>query len=38
MLNFIKILPEGAEFDAGGRTDGHDEASSHFAQFCERGL
>jgi len=33
----MKICPVGAElFLAGGRTDGHDEANSRFAQFCER--
>jgi len=34
--NFIKFLPLGAElFHAGGRTDRHDETSSHFLRFCE---
>jgi hypothetical protein len=38
--NFMKIRPVGAGlFFAGGqtdgRTDGHDEVSSHLSQFCE---
>jgi len=33
--NFMKIRLVGAEFFRGdGRTDGHDEANSHFSQFC----
>jgi hypothetical protein len=37
ILNFTKIRPVGAElFHAGGRTDGHDEATSRLSQFCER--
>ena len=33
----MKIYPVGAElFHADGRTDRHDEANSHFSQFCER--
>jgi len=36
-VNFIRIRPMGAElFRAGGQTDGHEEASSRFSQFCER--
>jgi len=40
MSDFMKILPVGAElFREDGRTEGqadrHDEASSHFSQFCE---
>jgi hypothetical protein len=32
----MKIRPVVADFfDAGGRTDGHDEANSRFFQFCE---
>jgi len=35
--NFMKIRAIGAElFHADGWTDGHDEANSHFSQFCER--
>ena len=41
--NFMEICGVGAELvHANGRTDGqtetdkHDEASSHFSQFCER--
>jgi hypothetical protein len=35
--NFTKTRPVGAElFFAGGQTDGHKEADSHFSQFCER--
>jgi hypothetical protein len=35
--SFIKIRPVGAElFHADRRTDGHDEANSHFSQFRER--
>ena len=36
--NIIKIYYLGAElFHAGeGRTDRHDEANSHFSQFCKR--
>ena len=34
--NFMKIREIGAEmFHADGRTDWHDEADSHFSQFCE---
>jgi hypothetical protein len=41
--SFIKIRPVEAElFHADkrrdGMTDGHDEANSHFSQFCERAL
>ena len=37
MSNFMKIRPVGAKlFHADGRTDGHDEPSSFFLQFCER--
>jgi len=33
----MKIRPLEAElFRADGRTDGHDEANSHFKQFYER--
>jgi len=33
----MKIRPVGVElFHADGRTDRHDEANSHFSQFCER--
>ena len=33
----MKIRPVGAElFHADGRTDRHNEANSHFSQFCER--
>jgi len=33
--SFTKIRPVGAElFQEDGRTDGHDEASSRFSQFC----
>ena len=33
----MKMRPVAAElFHAGGRTVGHDEANSHFSQFCER--
>jgi hypothetical protein len=35
--NFMKIHPVAAElFLADGRTDGREEASSRFSQFCER--
>jgi hypothetical protein len=37
--SFTKIRPVGAELfhaDRDGRKNGHDEASSHFSQFCER--
>jgi hypothetical protein len=35
--NFMKIRPVGAELlHAGGQTAEHDEANSHFSQFCER--
>jgi hypothetical protein len=34
--NFMKICPMGAElFQAGGRTDRHDESNSRFSQFSE---
>ena len=33
--SFIKIRPVGAVVPC-GRTEGHDEASSRFSQFCER--
>jgi hypothetical protein len=34
--NFIKIRPMEAElFHTDGRTDGYDEANSHFLQFYE---
>jgi hypothetical protein len=33
----MKIRTVGAElFNADGRTDGHDDANSHFSQFCGR--
>ena len=32
----MKVRPVGADFQADGRTDRHDEANSHFSQFCER--
>jgi len=33
----MKIRPVGAKMlHAGGRTDGHDEATSRFSQLCER--
>ena len=33
----MKIRPVGAElFHADRRMDKHDEANSHFGQFCER--
>jgi len=36
MSNFMKIGPVGTElFHADRRTDGHDEASSHFPKFYE---
>ena len=36
MSNFIKFRPVGAElFHADRPSDGHDEASSRFSQFCE---
>ena len=39
MLDFIKIRPVGTElFLARKQTDRHDEASSHFSQFCEHSL
>ena len=31
----MKIRPVGAEFHANRRTDGNDDANSHFSQFCE---
>ena len=35
--NFTKICLVGAKFfHAAGQTDRHDEANSHFSQFCER--
>jgi len=39
--NFMKIRSVGAEFfhaerRTDGQTDEHDEASSHFSQFCQR--
>jgi hypothetical protein len=35
--DLLKIRLVGAElFHAFGRTDRHDEANSHFSQFCER--
>ena len=37
MSNFMKICPVEVELlHAEGRTDGHDEASGSFSQFCER--
>jgi hypothetical protein len=34
--NFVKTSPVGAELpNSDGRTDGHDEANSHFSQFFE---
>jgi hypothetical protein len=40
LWNFMKILPVGAELfvmveQTYGQTAGHDEANSHFTQFCE---
>jgi len=36
MPNFLKIHPVAAQFFlADGRTDRHDQANSHFSQFCE---
>ena len=33
--SIIKIRPVGAElFHADGQTDGHDETTSRFSQFC----
>jgi hypothetical protein len=33
----MKIHPVEAElYHQDGRTDGHDEANSHFSQFCKR--
>jgi hypothetical protein len=39
MSSFMKIRGVGAELfmRTDGRTDGRDEASSRFSQFCERG-
>ena len=35
--NFMKIRPVAAEFfHTGGRTEGHDEASSRFSQIFEK--
>ena len=35
--NFMKIHPVGAQlFHTYGRMDRHDEANSHFSQFCEQ--
>ena len=34
--NFMKIRPVGTELYADRQTDGHEEANSHFSQFCER--
>jgi hypothetical protein len=36
-IKFYQNPPVGAElFHADGQTGGHDEAKSHFLQFCER--
>jgi hypothetical protein len=37
--NLMKIRPAGADFfHAESWTDRHDEANSHFLQFCEKQL
>jgi hypothetical protein len=37
ITNFTKICPMEVDlFHAGGRTDRHNAANSHFSQFCER--
>jgi len=32
----MKILPVGSELFYVGQTDRHEEANSHFSQFCQR--
>jgi hypothetical protein len=37
--NISKIRPVGTElFNADGQTDGHDEVTCRFSQFCEKRL